>query len=84
MSWFAMPAALSFAERFERNFVEADRWMQLVDGLKITLWVSLLAVLLGIVLGVLLALMRLSRFKPLSFLAGMYIDIVRERPWWCS
>ena len=42
-----MPAALSFAERFERNFVEADRWMQLVDGLKITLWVSLLAVLLA-------------------------------------
>ena len=80
MSWFAMPAALSFAERFERNFVEADRWMQLVDGLKITLWVSLLAVLLGIVLGVLLALMRLSRFKPLSFLAGMYIDIVRGTP----
>ena len=80
LSWFAMPAALSFAERFKRNFVEADRWMQLVDGLKITLWVSLLAVLLGIVLGVLLALMRLSRFMPLSFLAGMYIDIVRGTP----
>ena len=38
------------------------------------------SLVLGIVLGVLLALMRLSRFKPLSFLAGMYIDIVRGTP----
>lgn len=84
MSWFAMPAALSFAERFERNFVEADRWMQLVDGLKITLWVSLLAVLLGIVLGVLLALMACPASSRCRFWPECISISSGERPWWCS
>ncbi len=73
-------AALSFFERFERNFITGDRWMQLANGLKVTLTVSLLAVILGVTLGVVLALMRLAKFKPASVLAGTYIDIIRGTP----
>jgi len=72
--------ALSFMERLERNFITADRWRLLLDGLGTTLQVSFMAVILGIVLGVLLAFMRLSKARPLSFLSGAYIDIIRGTP----
>lgn len=72
--------ATTISEQFQRNFIEADRWLQLVNGLKVTLLVSMLAVVLGIVLGILLALCRLSKVKPLSFIAGGYIDIIRGTP----
>lgn len=72
--------ALSFAERIERNFITDNRWMLLANGLKVTLYVSVLAVVLGIILGGLLAFMRLSSFKPFSFVAGGYIDIIRGTP----
>ncbi|MCL1963892.1 MAG: amino acid ABC transporter permease [Firmicutes bacterium] len=67
-------------ERLERNFITADRWRLLLDGLGTTLQVSFMAVILGIVLGVLLAFMRLSKARPLSFLSGAYIDIIRGTP----
>ena len=73
-------SAFSFAERVQRNFIVGDRWLLLLNGLRITLFVSLLAVMLGIALGMLLALMRLSQFKPSSFIAGAYIDIIRGTP----
>lgn len=36
-----------FTEDFYFNFIEKDRWLYLVDGLKITLTVTLLAVILS-------------------------------------
>lgn len=72
--------ALTLPERLYRNFIEADRWLLLLGGLKVTLLVSVMAIILGIILGLFLALMRLSKFKPLSFLAGAYIDVIRGTP----
>ena len=72
--------AIPLLERIERNFINAGRWRLLLDGLGITLQVSFLAVILGIILGVLLAFMRLSKIKPVSFLSGAYIDIIRGTP----
>jgi len=54
--------------------------MQYINGLRVTLTVSGLAVILGIVLGVVLALMRLSKRRALSFVSGAYIDIIRGTP----
>ena len=67
----ALLSSLSLAERFEMNFLKSNRWMQLLNGLEVTLLVSVIAVMIGIVLGVLFALLRLSTCQPLSALAGL-------------
>jgi glutamate/aspartate transport system permease protein len=52
----------------------------LIDGMLITLLLTVVAIVGGIFLGTLLALMRLSRFMPLSFVAGRYVDAFRSTP----
>lgn len=49
-------------------------------GMKITFLLTSVAIVGGIVFGTVLALMRLSRFKPLSFVAGRYVDAFRSTP----
>ena len=49
-------------------------------GMLITLLLTAVAIVGGILLGTVLALMRLSRFGPLSFLAGRYVDAFRSTP----
>jgi glutamate/aspartate transport system permease protein len=50
------------------------------DGLLFTLRLTLIAMTGGIVIGTLLALARLSPVKPLSRLAGAYVDTMRSIP----
>ncbi|PZP50104.1 MAG: amino acid ABC transporter permease, partial [Azospira oryzae] len=50
------------------------------QGMKFSLYLTLLAMAGGIVLGTLLALMRLSRFKVLSMPAGAYVNLLRSIP----
>lgn len=52
----------------------------LLHGMLITLLLTAVAIVGGIILGTVLALMRLSRFRPLSFLAGRYVDAFRSTP----
>ncbi|MDR3050220.1 MAG: amino acid ABC transporter permease [Oscillospiraceae bacterium] len=61
-------------------FIEADRYMLYLNGLKATLQLSLGGVFIGLSLGLLLALMRLTKARPLSALSGAYIDIIRGTP----
>jgi len=49
-------------------------------GLVNTLKVTSLALLFGIPLGLIFAVSRLSRFKPLSFLASFIIEFFRTTP----
>ena len=49
----------------------------LIDGMGITLLLTVVAIVGGIIFGTLLALMRLSRFSILSFIAGRYVDAFR-------
>lgn len=51
-----------------------------ITGLKSTLWLSVISVLIGILIGSLLALMKLSKHKPLKWIAAVYIEIVRGTP----
>ena len=62
------------------TFIINDRWTLFVSGLGYTLLISLFAVLLGLVIGIAAALCRLSKFKPVKWLAGIYIDIIRGTP----
>jgi His/Glu/Gln/Arg/opine family amino acid ABC transporter permease subunit len=55
-------------------------WIFFVDGTKWTIFLSVFTVLFGVILGVALALMRLSTFRPLSWLAVSYIEFIRGTP----
>lgn len=50
------------------------------QGMQFSLGLTLLAMLGGIFLGTLLALMRLSRYKILSYPSGAYVNLVRSIP----
>ena len=52
----------------------------LLAGAGITMYISVLSLLAGLALGIILALLRDSRFKPVSALAQFYIWIFRGTP----
>lgn len=60
-------------------------WILFVQGLGITLVLSLLTVIAGCILGFLLALLRMSKlkifhFRPLNAIAGAYVEVIRGTP----
>jgi len=52
----------------------------LIEGMQLTLLLTVIAIGGGLVLGTLLALARLAPFKPLSFIAGTYVNFFRSMP----
>lgn len=73
------------AEKLYQNFIEDDRYMYLVNGLKTTLTVTLFAVLIGIVLGFLVAIVRSTynktgKLKILNFICNIYLTVIRGTP----
>lgn len=52
----------------------------LLDGLLITLKITVTAIVVGIVWGTLLAVMRLSPVKPLAWFATAYVNVFRSIP----
>ncbi|PKH20527.1 amino acid ABC transporter permease [Enterobacterales bacterium CwR94] len=52
----------------------------LMNGLVITLKITLIAVVFGIVWGTILAVMRLSPIKPVSWFARLYVNLFRSVP----
>ncbi len=51
-----------------------------VDGLYITLMLSAVTVIFGAIVGSFISLFKMSKFKPLSWLATAYIEIIRGTP----
>jgi len=51
-----------------------------VEGIGVTLLLSVITVAIGVILGSLLSLLKMSRVKPLSWLATIYIEIIRGTP----
>lgn len=51
-----------------------------LDGLVGTLWLSAVTVVCGTILGILVALMRMSKLKPVNFVADIYIEVLRGTP----
>lgn len=49
-------------------------------GLKLSLWLTLLAIAGGMLLGTALALMRLSGILPVSLFAATYVNLIRSVP----
>ena len=64
----------------EANLLTEDRWRVLLDGLGMTLEVSLFAILFATLWGAALCAMRMSRNRVLSGTAGTYIELMRSLP----
>jgi len=75
----------TFKEKFIQNFIEKDRWKFLLDGLGVTLEVTLFAVLLGIAIGFIIAIIRSTydktgKLKILNVFAKIYLTVIRGTP----
>lgn len=63
------------------NFLKTFKYMQLFwEGLVCTISLSALTVVVGFVLALLLASMRLSKFRPLRYVATAYVEVFRATP----
>ncbi|MBR5063944.1 MAG: ABC transporter permease subunit, partial [Bacteroidales bacterium] len=70
----------SLAESFTNNLVAEQRYRMILDGLQVTLIITLCSALLGTLLGGLVCWMRMSRHQWLQKVAKVYIDIMRGTP----
>lgn len=65
---------------FYSNIIKENRYLLLVDGLEITVIISLLAVLFGTLLGAVICFMRMIKNRFLNWIARTYIAILRGTP----
>lgn len=65
-------------DRFFQLF--GDYFFMFGDALKMTLYLATLGILIGLALGLILALMKLSKFKPLRLITAIYINFIRGTP----
>ena len=54
--------------------------MVFLKGLWGTMWLATITLILGTVLGLIIAFLRMSKFKPLSAVTAVYIQILRGTP----
>ncbi|MBQ7464378.1 MAG: amino acid ABC transporter permease [Lachnospiraceae bacterium] len=84
-----------FAEKFYQDFIQDDRWKFIVNGLKITLIVTVFALLIGVTIGVVVGIIRcahdqqsgkeLTGYKKvilniLNGLCHVYLTVIRGTP----
>ncbi|MFZ4464836.1 MAG: ABC transporter permease subunit, partial [Bacteroidales bacterium] len=68
------------AESFYNNIILEKRYLLILDGLLLTIIISILAALFGSVFGGFICFVRMSKKKSLSLLAKFYISILRGTP----
>ncbi len=68
------------ANSFQSNIIQENRYLLLLDGLKTTVAISVLATLIGTLLGALVCVMRMSKRTVLNLPARVYISILRGTP----
>lgn len=70
----------SVKESIEKSLIAEKRYMMLLDGLKTTLIISLLAALLGTLLGMLLCYGSMHRSRIVSRTSNVFIEFMRCMP----
>lgn len=68
------------AESFYSNIILENRYVLILDGLKTTAVISILATIFGTILGGLICFMRMSKNKILLHSAKVYISVLRGTP----
>ena len=66
-----------------QNFIDAYSWINirfLLEGLWITIEVSVISIIISFILGTFLGIIRYANIKYLSAIVGFIIDIIRKRP----
>ncbi len=86
-SFMLLDSALmeTLQKKFISNFIDENRYLYLVNGLKATLIITLFAVMLGVVLGFLVAVVRSThditgKLKFPNFLCNIYLTVIRGTP----
>lgn len=67
-------------DTFYKCFIKDDRYQLLLDGIGVTVRVSLLAVVFGLLIGFLIALCNLSNKKGLRLIGKVYTGYLSEEP----
>ncbi len=67
-------------EDFYKCFIREDRWRLFLNGIGVTIKISLVAALLGLIIGFIIALCNLSKKKPLRIIGKVYTDVIRGTP----
>lgn len=83
-------------ESFNKTFITDDRWLQLLNGLGVTIQITIFAAIIGMVLGFLIAIVRASYdmnltdkkckkasdcvLKVLNAICNVYITVIRGTP----
>ena len=75
-----MEMLLDLLDKLYEAFLYQDRWRLYLDGLGVTVSITLGAICISTVLGMVLCLMKLSKYKILRWPAQAYIDIIRGIP----
>ena len=70
----------SLTESFYNNLIAEDRYRMILDGLQVTLLITLCAALLGTLMGGLVCWMRMSQRRWLQQVAKVYIELMRGTP----
>jgi glutamate/aspartate transport system permease protein len=65
---------------FDFAVIHRSLWYLFKEGMTFTVTLTLLAMTGGIIFGTLLAMMRLASLKPMSILAGGYVNLMRSIP----
>ncbi len=74
------PIWKSISDSFYNNIILEKRYIHIIDGLEVTMLISILAALLGTLIGSLVCYMRMSKRKILSETAKVYISLLRGTP----
>lgn len=83
-----MDKLFSWFERLYQSFYNAivpdQRYLAYLEGLKVTILISLMAIILGIAIGIIVAVIKVSaanyNMKWLSTICNIYINIIRGTP----
>ena len=71
---------LGIRESIVSNLLTEDRWKMMLDGLGVTLEISLLSLLLATLAGALICCLRMSRNRLASGTARFYVELMRSLP----
>lgn len=76
MSWF---------DKLHKTFIEGDRYLWLLDGLKNTLIITLGALLIGVIIGTLIAITKYfcegnKKLRVFNWLCDLYTTVIRGIP----
>ncbi|HKK81832.1 MAG TPA: ABC transporter permease subunit [Prolixibacteraceae bacterium] len=70
----------SLSNSFYNNIIRENRYRLIINGLKVTVVISILAALLGTIIGSLLCFLRMSKNKVTANVTSLFINLIRGTP----